>query len=163
MHLLMQRQWPCKFLVLAALSAVWRLIMVPSTPGIPLSVITAKKWGLSPPFKRRCRRSRERANACANEHRRQLQVVAVGRARRTSDTGRCAHDGGGRLRAAWPMPYAMEPRPTTDMPTTRKAIFRFVHVLGQLPCREHAIKPYAIRRNPSSFVRCTTPLRCPQT
>ena len=35
-----------------------------------------------------------------NEHRRQLQVVAVGRARRTSDTGRCAHDGGGRL--TWP-------------------------------------------------------------
>ena len=45
---------------------------------------------------RRCCKTPERVN----EHRRQLQVVAVGRARRTSDTGRCAHDGGGRL--TWP-------------------------------------------------------------
>ena len=51
------------------------------TPGIPLSVITAKKMGVVSSIQEEMStQSRERVN----EHRRQLQVVAVGRARLTN-------------------------------------------------------------------------------
>ena len=83
---------------------------VRGTPHMPLSAASTRNLHGHCLCIRRCKITPERVN----EHRRQLLVVAVGRARRTSDTGRCAHDGGGRLRAAWRMAWAVEPRPATE-------------------------------------------------